>query len=176
MARREIKPLEPPDSHYLLAAEGWLDFGNTDEALAELKGISEAGEFHPDTLQLKWAVLAQREDWMKARDVADALVECAPDLESGWIHRAYATRRMENGSIETAWLALYPAVKLFPTEPIIPYNLACYACQLGRHGEAKTWIERAIHLPESEAAQSTLKKMALDDADLEPIWDAVREM
>jgi len=176
MPRREIVPLEPPDSHYLLAAEGWLDFGNTDEALAELEGISEAGELHPDTLQMKWAILAQREDWCQARDVADALVECAPELESGWIHRAYATRRMENGSIETAWLALYPAIKLFPDEPIIPYNLACYACQLGRIGEARDWIHRAITLPDSEAAQATLKKMALDDDDLAPLRDWLRDI
>lgn len=176
MSSREITALEAPDSHFLNAAEGWFELGDCAEASAELAQLSETGTSHPHTLQLRWAIHARLEEWEKARDVADALVEGAPEMEAGWIHRAYATRRMPGGTIESAWLSLYPAAKLFPNEPIIPYNLACYECQLGRLSEAKAWLERALRIPKSEPEKRTIRRMALDDTDLEPLWPEIETM
>ena len=36
----KIRPLAPPDSHHLLAAQGWLELGNHLEANAELEQIA----------------------------------------------------------------------------------------------------------------------------------------
>lgn len=170
MTASPITPLEPPDTHHLRAAEGWYELGDFAEGLAELRHVSGAAANHPDTLQISWAIHAAREDWTTARDVADTLVERAPGLEAGWIHRAYATRRMPGGTIESAWLSLYPAAKLFPDETIIPYNLACYECQLGHLAEAKTWLQRALRIPKGEQESKIIRKMAQADTDLEPLW------
>ena len=176
MSRPEIHPMPPPDSHFASAAEGWLELGNPEAALGELEQISTDQQEHPHALELLWSVCAALERWEAARDAAEALVSTAPSVQSGWIHRAYATRRMPNGSLEAAWLALYPAAKLFPEEPLIPYNLACYACQMGRLSEAKTWLERALRMPADKRQADGLKKMALEDADLEPLHPIIRGM
>lgn len=176
MTRPEVQPIPPPDSHYASAAEGWLELGNPEAALDELEHISIDHQEHPHALELLWAVCAALERWEAARDAAEALVATAPSFCSGWIHRAYATRRMPGGTLESAWLALYPAAKLFPDEPLIPYNLACYACQMGRLAEAKTWLERAFRIPTDKRKADVLKRMALEDADLEPLRPVIREM
>lgn len=174
MKNPDITPLEPPESHHLSAAEGWFELGNCAEAKAELNRLSESGAAHPDALQLLWAIHAHLEEWEQARDVADELVERAPQLPAGWIHRAYATRRMPGGDIEAAWLSLYPAAKLFPDEPVIPYNLACYECQLGRLPEALAWLKRALQIPATPAERKAIQKMALADKDLEKLWPRIR--
>ncbi|MDW8309781.1 MAG: hypothetical protein RMK20_10450, partial [Verrucomicrobiales bacterium] len=92
-----------------------------------------------------------------------------PDRPNGWLHRAYALRRATGGGLERAWEALRPAADRFPREPIIPYNLACYACQMGRLDEARQWFVRALRVGD----RATLKDMALHDDDLRPLWNEI---
>lgn len=171
-----IEPIPPPDSHYASSAEGWLELGDPESALGELESISTDHQSHPHALEILWAACAALESWEAGRDAANALVEAAPFLESGWIHRAYATRRMPGGSLETAWQVLYPAAKLFPEQPLIPYNLACYACQMGRLAEAKSWLERAFRTSGDKRETGVLKKMALEDPDLGPMHPVIQGM
>ena len=42
-----MKPLKPPNSHHLLAAQGWLELGNHIEADAELDNTRPARERIP---------------------------------------------------------------------------------------------------------------------------------
>jgi hypothetical protein len=77
---------------------------------------------------------------------------------------------MKGGGLEAAWDALLPASEQFPKEPIIPYNLACYACQRQRLAEARTWLERAMRVGGREA----ITLLALKDPDLEPLWGELR--
>ena len=56
--------------------------------------------------------------------------------------------------------------------PIIPYNLACYACQLGRDAaETMDWFERALLVGDARE----MLEMALKDSDLEPVWPLIRQ-
>jgi len=132
-----MQPLSPPDTHFLSAAAGWYELGNITEAKAELERISPALREHPDVLELRWLVHAQEKNWEQGLEVAEKLVEIAPERSSGWLHRAYALRRVKRGGLQTAWDALLPTVEKFPKEPTIPYNLSCYACQMGRMDEAR---------------------------------------
>ena len=50
---------------------------------------------------------------------------------------------------------------------MIPFNLACYDCQLGNLESAKLYLEQAIKL------KPGMRTMALDDPDLEPLWDSL---
>jgi hypothetical protein len=72
--------------------------------------------------------------------------------------------------LKPAWEALLPAAKKFPREPIIPYNLACYACQMNLMNEARDWLQRALLVGDKDE----LKQMALNDADLKPLWSEIR--
>ncbi len=125
-----VSPLEMPDSHYLSAAVGWLELGNAQEAAAELARMSPAVRCHPDVLEVRWAIYAERGDWLEGLKAAQTLVQEAPERPTGWLHRAYALRRVPDGGLKQAWDALLPAFDKFPKEQVIAYNLACYACQM----------------------------------------------
>jgi tetratricopeptide (TPR) repeat protein len=102
-------------------------------------------------------------------------VQTCPSDVSGWVHRAYASRRKEGGGLQTAWDALRPAVELFPDETIIPYNLACYACQLGELDAARHWLSRALEIAGKPQAREALRLMALADPDLAPLQQEISQ-
>ena len=161
-----------PDAHYWSAAIGWLELGNLAEARAELGHISPAGRNHPDVLEVRWLVCAEQQRWEEALDVARTLLAVAPKRSSGWLHQAYALRRVPQGSLQQAWDALLPAYEKFPKESTIPYNLACYACQMDQLDTARTWFKRALAIGGKERIQT----MALADPDLKPLWGEIKEL
>ncbi len=173
MSTPAFPPLEPPDSHLARAVEGWLELGLPDEAEAELDQLSSAAKAHPHTLDLCWQIHAHRKEWSLAHTVAELLVSVDPGNLSGWIHRAYAARRMEGGGLQVAWDALRPAAELFRAEFLVPYNLACYACQLGRLDAARHWLGRAYEAAGKSKARDGIKLMALADPDLAPMREQI---
>jgi len=167
-----MQPIEPPDSHHLLAASGWLELGCAAEALVELGQLSKGNQNHPDTLELRWLIQADLKDWTAALASASELVSVAPTRPAGWLHRSYAIRRVPEGGLQEAWDLLLPAADKFPQESVIPYNLSCYACQMGRLEESRKWLQRAV----SVGSRDTIKGMALQDEDLRPLWEEIKEM
>lgn len=164
--------IDPPDLHHLSAAIGWMELGNADEALRDLARLNPALTDHPDVLETRWAIAASRPDWSEGLRAAERLVQVAPGRASGWLHRAYALRRVAGGGIEAARAALLPAAEQFPAETTIPYNLACYACQLGEFDEARLWLNKTRSITGRKRLQ-TLKAMALADEDLKPLWNEI---
>jgi predicted Zn-dependent protease len=167
----EMPPLEPPDTYSLSAAVGWLELGNPAEAKSELAQVSPAQQSHPAVLELRWMICAEQQDWTSALDAARTLVERAPERPSGWLHQAYALRRVPGGSIQKASDVLRPAFDKFPKEFLIAYNLACYACQMNNLDEARIWLDRARNI----SSKGKVKQMALADSDLEPLWDEINK-
>ncbi|HVM48087.1 MAG TPA: hypothetical protein VMU04_08670 [Candidatus Acidoferrum sp.] len=164
--------LEPPDTHRLSAAVGWLELGLPVEAKAELAQVSSAMQQHPDVLEVQWLVAAEEKRWEEGLRVAQALVQQAPKRASGWLHQAYALRRVPGGSVAKAWEALLPASERFSKEALIPYNLSCYACQMQELDTARVWLKRAAAI----AGKEKIRNMALQDEDLEPLWDEIRAL
>jgi len=164
-----VKGLEPPDSHFLQAAHGWLELGCAADAQAELAQLSERWRAHPDVLEVRWLLCAQVQDWAAAAEIARA--EQAADAEnaSGSLHLAYAQRRLPGGGLALARETLLAVLPQFPQEPVIPYNLACYACQLGQLDEAQLWLAQALGVGEPKMIQ----QMALTDPDLRPLWPQI---
>jgi Flp pilus assembly protein TadD len=167
-----MKPIEPRDKHCLSAAIGWLELGNPGEAKAELALISPVAQRHPDVLEVRWLVLAEQKAWAEALEVARALVEAAPRRATGWLHQAYALRRIPEGSVKRAWDALRPAAEKFSEEPTIFFNMACYACQMQELDTARQWLKRALDI----GGWERMKAMALADPDLEPLWEEIGRM
>lgn len=167
-----MQPLVPPDTHHLEAAGGWLGLGLPNDARAELGRISPANQSHPDVLEVRWEIFARENNWTDALQTAGQLVACAPDRASGWLHQAYALRRAPGGGLPQAKVALLPAAGKFPAEPVIVYNLACYACQLSQLDEAREWLGQAVRTGGKDA----IKKMALADDDLKPLWPEIQKL
>jgi Flp pilus assembly protein TadD len=166
-----VQHLEPPDSHYFSAAIGWFELGNRSEARAELAQISVTQQIHPDVLELRWAICAEEQNWAEGLEAARALVQSAPKRCSGWLHQAYALRRVAGGGLKQAWEALLPAFEQFPKDELIAYNLACYACQMEQLDAARVWLKRAFQLGKKEKIRSR----ALQDPDLASLWAEIRE-
>jgi predicted Zn-dependent protease len=167
-----MSDLQPPDAHFLLAASGWLELGVPVEAACELDRIAPACQQHADVLEVRWQISAAQRDWARAVTEAEALVLADPNRDSGWIHRAYALRRAPGGSLTRAWEALLPAFERFPQNPLIPYNLACYAAQFGRLDEAWDWLDKAM---KAAGDEQSIKAMALADEDLKSLWERIEQ-
>ena len=167
-----VQRLEPPDSHHLDAAIGWLGLGSTTEAQKELDLILAARQKYPAVLEARWLLYARENQWVKALEIAKTELAVAPDDASGWLHRAYALRRVPDGGLPGAWEALLPAAEKFPSEPVIAYNLSCYACQLHQLEVARHWLKQAMKIGGKEA----IRKMALADDDLQPLWTEIEQL
>jgi Flp pilus assembly protein TadD len=126
----------------------------------------------PDLLEVRWILDARQEDWPEALKTAERLVQLAPENSAGWLHRAYAMRRVPGGSVEKAAEVLRPGVEKFPEEPTIPYNLACYECVLGNLEEARNWLNVAVE----RGSVKKIRAMALRDEDLEPLWPEIKKL
>lgn len=160
-----VTKLEPPDCHHLNAAEGWLGLGDHLEANEELEKIAPRLRIHPSVLEVRWRIYAKAHNWEACVGIGEALVKLAPDLPESWIHRSYALHELNR--TQEAEDKLEAAADLFPSVWTIPYNLACYACQLGKHDEAREWLKDAFELAED---QKRIRMMALEDADLKLLW------
>jgi predicted Zn-dependent protease len=161
--------LAPPDSHYLNAASGWLDLGNPREAAAELASISPACREHPVVLELQWRILAEQKKWDEALRVGRRLVELAPEQPGGWIDQSYALHELKRtGEAQDVLLGV---AGRFAHLSIVAYNLACYACQLGDREQARRWLAKAVKVK----GKKEIKRLALDDQDLEPMWPEIGE-
>lgn len=166
-----MKKLPHPDNFHLDAATGWLLLGDLEAAKTELGRLTPVSREDPAALEVEWDIDAKVGSWDHAYQVAERLVTGAPEVPFGWIHRAYAARRMPGGGLTQAWHSLRPAAEKFPNVFLIPYNLACYAAQMGQAEEAWGWLLRAA---KAAGSYSKIKTMALEDADLKPLWPKIR--
>ena len=91
-----------------------------------------------------------------------------PDDEQSAVHLGNAL--YFSGRTQEAFDCVNGVMHRFPKNPILRYNLSCYACQLGMLDVAKIWLGEAFELDE----KMELRRMALDDPDLEPLWEVLR--
>jgi hypothetical protein len=169
-----------PDAHCLRAAIGWVELGNVVEAEAELEQVASAYQKHPDILTVRWLMAGERKDWLAALDLARLILARTPKDDSGWIHQAYAMRRVYGGKagVFLAYRALLPGARQCPKSLLVNFNLACYAAQLSTvHGfseslaEAWKWFRKAA---KAAGGAEKLKPLALAETDLEPLWGKIK--
>ncbi len=165
-----MKPLEPPDKHYLLAAQGWLELGNSYESFKELEKISPEFNGHPDVLGLKRRLYSKSKNWISALTIAKTICQSEPNHLFSRIHNSYEFYALKR-TVEEKGVALAVPIRL-PCLFAVPYNLACYACQLGDLEEAWEWFKMAVEMSDHEEIRS----LALNDPDLEPLWAKIEEI
>jgi tetratricopeptide (TPR) repeat protein len=158
-------PLERDDLRHLTAAQGYVELGMHCDAEAELEEIEPEVRHVPEVLQVRVDIYHALKKWDLLQPVAKKLALFDPQNSQWWISWAYATRRVD--SIEAARLILVNALEAISNEAMIHFNLACYECLLGNVEEARSRLTKAITL------DSELRLMALQEKDLEPLWDAV---
>lgn len=165
-----VDSMDYPARHVVSAAAGWLELANHREALAELETLPAEARAHPESLDIEWKAHAGLRQWEPALVVAERLIERSPDEVAGWIHRSYCLHELRR--TREAMELLSPAYTRFQRDFVVPYNLACYACQLGDLAGAKTWLERACR----QGNARTIKRMAMQDSDLAAIHPEIGEL
>lgn len=165
--------LERRDELQVYAAAGWLQLGNAIEAKAELSKLSAAAREVPDVLEVIWQVHVALKEWAEALKAAEVLQRLAPERSSSWIERAFALRRVPGGGLEQAKEVLLEGLRFFPEEPLLYYNLACYAAQCGKPEEAMDWLKQAVKIAEDPAM---IRKLAAHDEDLTSLRHRLSEL
>src|SRR5580704_1185486 len=106
-----MKPLEPPDSHHLSSAQGWLGLGNWREARDDVQRIAPEWRAHADVLEVTREIFAQAGKWDMAAETAGAVATLKPQEPQSWIALAYAVRRKPGGGLAAAKAILAKAQK-----------------------------------------------------------------
>jgi predicted Zn-dependent protease len=165
-----MSSLPPPNHHHFNAAVGWLELGNPTEAHDELARLDPIHHEHPEVLAVRWQIQAARHDWEAAIKTARTLTQVAADEAWGWVHLAFALHELKRTA--EAWDTLHPIAVQFPQDFLIRYNLACYACQLGRTTIAWDWLQQAAAI----AGRAAIRQMAQDDPDLAPLAPRLKDL
>ncbi len=155
--------LSAEDAWHARKCDGYIDLKMWDAARAELEALTEPARCSLTCRVLELQLTMGEEHWAAAETIARELREREPEEPAFWVQLAFVTRRLR--TIEDARAILRVAREKFPAEPVIPFNLACYACQLGERQLARTY------LAEAEAMEPDYRAIALEDDDLRPLWD-----
>ena len=146
----------------LKASIGYLELGMLEEAAGELENLPPEDRTSSAVLCVRMEIYRSAKKWSLMEVVARELWKRHQDDPVNWNNLAWVVRRKD--SIEAAQIILLEALEKFPNDAMTTYNLGCYACLLGDMKAAKRFVGDAIKL------DSKYKLMALDDADLEPLW------
>ena len=146
----------------LEASLGYLTLGMHQDAWNELESLPPELRADDGVLELRIQIYQGLGKWESARVLAESLAKRSPENSYWWILWAFSLRREK--SVEAARAVLLDAASIHPYEALIPYNLACYACVLGQIEAAGKLLQVAF------AMDVMLKRVALDDLDLDPIF------
>jgi len=151
-----------------------VGIGNASEAGEEIARISPGALEYPDVLEVRWEILCSHAELgCGGADFRTIGRKKAPGRPHPGFIAPTPCGGPSSGGLQRAWDALLPAAELFPQEPWIPYNLACYAAQFSRLDEAWEWFCRSLwNLRDKQA----LKRTALADPDLEALWAESAEL
>lgn len=153
-----------PYFHHVSAAEGWIGLGDYVEAADEIGNIPELLRAHPTVLLVLSQIYAYGQNWQACLDIGEALIDFNPELPERWL--VCSSMMAKLGRPSAALAKLLQVIEKFPKDWRIRYFLACYACKLGLLKEARVWLGESFTLGDA----ASIKLMALDDPELEPIW------
>lgn len=156
--------LDENDMRCLRAAQGWLELGDWKSANDELENIQPQMRAHPDVLKIRVEIYSAAKKWEFAVEAAEVLARLLPDYSFGHVRLGYALHKLKR--TKAAWYVLLPIADKFPSEWVIPYNLACYAAQLGDLVAARDWLAQAFRLGNAKE----IKLQAIEDPDLDPLF------
>lgn len=151
----------------LLAAQGYLELGMVEEALAELVDVPTSVISDPDTapdpylIELRLHILMKGERWSDALSSAKELLLLDSAALPAYIHGAFALHELGRTTEARDLLLRGPAV--LGMDPTYHYNIGCYEAVLGNIESAKRSLEKCFALDE------TYRDFAKQDSDLETI-------
>lgn len=159
--------VSPEDLRQCRAAEGWLELNLPQEAAHELKSLSEEAQCDPLAIVLWMHVHYALAQWEQCLESATKLIRDAAAKAHPYVSGSIALYRLHR--TQDAWDFLRPVLDKFRDDWSVPYNLACYAAQLGRLEDAL----EMFNLASKRGDAAKIKAHGLKDPDLEPIWPMI---
>lgn len=142
----------------LLAAQGYLELGMAEEALAELSSIPGIESGDPDIIELRLHVLMQARRWAEALHAAEDLLRARPHDAPAHIHGAFVLHELRR-TAEARDLLLRGPEDL-RKDPTFHYNVGCYEAVLGNRDAALESLRQSFVL------DSSYRDFARHDPDL----------
>jgi tetratricopeptide (TPR) repeat protein len=142
----------------LLSAQGYLELGMVEEALAELSQLETSFYSDPDIVELRLHILMQGERWRDALAAAQDLLRLHQDALPGYIHGAFALHEL--GRTAEARDLLMKAPEILRQDPTFHYNIGCYEAVLGNRDAAIESLKKSFSMNES------FRDFAQNDPDL----------
>jgi len=157
-----MNTVEVKDRWRRRAALGYIELGMPREAELELAELSPHGRMHDEAIILRLHMAQHWHDWKLATELSELLIGRQPHNVEWRIVLAYSIRRSH--SLDAARRILEEALRDYPREAILHFNLGCYACVAGDIDKARKYVREAIRLNDKFA------RAAERDRDLLPIW------
>jgi len=154
---------------YLEAARGWLELGDARTATQELENISGLRRAQPDVLRVRLQIAMEARDWRSAFALAQGLIRVTQHDAEIFLWRSEALRHLPEGGVHKALALLLEATNDFPNEAAMPFQLACYNCQLGEEATAQCWLALAFEAAQRQGCLKKWKAAALENHDLAPL-------
>jgi tetratricopeptide (TPR) repeat protein len=122
----------------------------------------------PEVLEVRCDLYHDARRWDFLESAGRTLARLAPEREAGWICWAFALHAAKR--TREALEVLRQGQELHPNNGNLRYNLACYYCVLGEIETAKSQLRYACRIDPRWRAS------ALDDPDLQAMWDQISTM
>lgn len=133
----------------------------TEEALAELDGMTPADRDRPESLVIRISILMNQQDFESAYRMAAQLCDLLPECDEAFISAAYCLHELRR--TEEARTFLLSGPPTLRRQAVFHYNMACYECCLGRLDAARD------HLMISFQMNPEFRRAARQDRDLEAL-------
>jgi len=147
-------------------ANGYLDLGMTKEAAQELDAVEDKEHLPGEYLTVRIRLHLGTRKWKQMELASQRLAELEPKNPYGWVNWAYALR--ERNRIKEAMSVAEAGLEFVPEEAVLWFNFACYCSLMGEVEEASLHLDEAVRLDKAFEAE------AVDDADLDNLWQWIR--
>ena len=135
------------------------------EAAKHLEELSNEARTYSFFHALSENIFMATGDWQRLIDLGQQRTKRTPDESRGWIIQGIGLEKM--GKIQEAYSLLLEVLPKFSKDFFVHYNLACFACRLGRKDEAWSLLKSSFSMTTPE----TFERWTLSDDDLAPIKD-----
>jgi Flp pilus assembly protein TadD len=142
-------------------AEGYIELGMYDHAIASLDRLGDAADFDARAAFLRGEALRWLERFAEALVELHHAADAMPDDIHVWLAMGWCYKRIKR--IDLAIEALRRAREVEPGEALIHYNLACYWSLVGNVRKAVSCLSNALEI------DSNYRDMIDREPDFEPI-------
>jgi lipopolysaccharide biosynthesis regulator YciM len=150
---------------HLQRAAGYRELGMLEDAHDEVERTLMEDRFSREVLVERLLIYEKMEQWDLVAGVARQLAADHPDEPDWWIQWAYGTRRHKG--LGDGIAILEDAMKRFPNNATVTYYLGSYSSVAGDMEAAWELVKEAIGMDKA------FQKVAIEDDDLEPLWDSL---